>query len=527
MGITPATMLYFWGVFEGGIFVHKLFLALLSALSLVLTGCTAQKPSAVEVPTPPVTLTASNYYQSFTNNHAGFTLSYPTEMQADQSLAAVRTLLRSEQAEVEIFVERKTPAMTYINYSNAPILTGRDKVQVIRHSQGIQRGRAVHELWWQRPALREVTPDKTFYASIDIIVERSLTYTLLFQAKTLAELERIVPVMTHYFMPVPATGEAPAVVLPRAASRAATLSTEAAALLEKLATTSQQTWGLFEPSFPLYAAPLHRLESRLDYFFEYILLYSDFTSGMPGNRLMLTAKEGRIPVLTLQTFSPALGVTYSLTYDLLSGKHDEWLRQYARDVAKFGQPLLFRFNNEMNGDWCAYSAYWSSKDASLYIASYRYLYRLFAEEGANNVLWVWNPHDGSYPPFAWNDKLLYYPGDAYVDIVGLTGYNAGTYYPGEEWRGFREIYDPLYASYDALFPHKPLIITEFASNSVGGDKVAWIKEAMENLPRYPRISVAIWWNHADFHGIIPARRYWLDETPETLAAFKDGLRNFR
>ena len=75
--------------------------------------------------------------------------------------------------------------------------------------------------------------------------------------------------------------------------------------------------------------------------------------------------------------------------------------------------------------------------------------------------------------------------------------------------------------------HKPLIITEFASNSVGGDKVAWIKEAMENLPRYPRISVAIWWNHADFHGIIPARRYWLDETPETLAAFKNGLRNFR
>jgi len=514
-------------VFEGGIFVLKLLLVLLMLVSLLFAGCTVQKPSEVEVPLLPVTPTASNYYQILNNEHAGFTLKYPPEMQADQSLSAVRTLLRSERAEVEIFVERKTPAMTYINYSNAPILSGRDKVQVIRHTKGIQHGRAVHELWWQRPALSKVTPDMPFYASIDIIIERNLTYTLLFKAKTLTELQRIVPAMVHYFMPLPARGDAPTVVLPRAAGRAASLSTEAEALLKKLATTSRQTWGLFEPSFPGDPTDLHRLEDKLDYFFEYILLYSDFTSGMPGKRLAHTAKEGRIPVLTLQTFSPQLGVTYSLTYNLLSGKHDEWLRQYARDVAEFGRPLLFRFNNEMNGDWCAYSAYWSSKDASLYVDSYRYLYRIFAEEGADNVLWVWNPHDGSYPPFAWNDKLLYYPGDAYVDIVGLTGYNAGTYYPGEEWRGFREIYDPLYASYDALFPHKPLIITEFASNSVGGDKVAWIKEAMENLPRYPRISVAIWWNHADFHGIIPARRYWLDETPETLAAFKDGLRNFR
>lgn len=507
--------------------MRKLSLMLLMLVSLVFSGCTAQERRSANESPPPLTRPSSDSYRVLTNDHAGFTLKYPTEMQVDLSLAAVRTLLHSEAAEVEIFVERATPSQTYISYSNAPILSGRDKVQIIRHTKGIRHGREVHELWWRRPTLSKVAQDMPMYASVDIVVQPRLTYTLLFRAKTLAELERIVPAMVHYFVPIPAQGAAPAVILPRAANRAAPLTSVAEALQKELSNASRQTWGLFEPSFPLYADPLHRLENRLDYFFKYILLYSDFTSGMPGRRLALTAAEGRIPVLTLQTFSPQLGVTYSLTYDLLSGKHDEWLRQYARDVAKFGQPLLFRFNNEMNGDWCAYSAYWSSKDASLYVDSYRYLYHLFAEEGAHNVLWVWNPHDGSYPPFAWNDKLLYYPGDAYVDVIGLTGYNAGTYYPGEKWRGFREIYDPLYASYDALFPHKPFMITEFASNSVGGDKVAWIRDAMRYLPRYPRISVAIWWNHADFHGTIPARRYWLDETPETLAAFKEGLANFR
>jgi len=507
--------------------VYKVRLIPLLLVVFLLLGCAQPQPHAGQDLPPPIITSPADYYHVFTNDHAGFTLKYPTEMKPDLTLAAVRTLLYGEKATVEIFVERFTAAQTYINYSNAPLLTGRDKVQIIRQARSVQNSREVRELWWRRPDLSKVAHDRPYYASVDIVAARNLTYTLFFKAEELTELERIVPAMVHYFRPLPITGEAPPVVLPRAATRASALSPAAETLLAKLATPAKQTWGLFEPSFPLYAVPLHQLERQLDYFFEYILLYSDFTSGMPGKRLALTAQEGRIPVLTLQTFSPQLGVTYSLTYDLLSGKHDAWLRQYARDVAAFGQPLLFRFNNEMNGDWCAYSAYWSSKDASLYVDSYRYLYRIFAEEGANNVLWVWNPHDGSYPPFAWNDKLLYYPGDAYVDIVGLTGYNAGTYYPGEEWRGFREIYDPLYASYDALFPHKPFIITEFASNSVGGDKVAWINEAMRYMPRFPRISVAIWWNHADFHGTIPARRYWLNETPETLAAFKNGLRNFR
>ncbi len=507
--------------------MRNFILFVIVLVTLVFSGCAEPKKIAEPVRPPIVARPWSPDFHIFTNSEEGFTLKYPTEMVPDLGLAAVRTLLRSEKAKVQIFVERKTPASSYISYSNAPILSGGDPVRIIRRGVSTIHARTVHQLWWRRPSLAKVANDMPYYASVDIVLGPRLTYSLFFQAGELRELERIVPAMVHYFRPIPASGEAPTVVLPRAAQRAAALSPAAAELLNQLTNRNRQAWGLFEPSFPGDPSVLHRLEQRLDYFFRYILLYSDFSSGMPGARLAHTAKEGRIPVLTLQTFVPRLGGALPLTYDLLSGHYDAWLRQYARDVADFGQPVLFRFNNEMNGDWCVYSAYHSSKDAALYVAAYHYLYHLFAEEGASNVLWVWNPHDGSYPPFKWNDKLLYYPGDAYVDIVGLTGYNAGTYYPGEKWRGFREIYDPLYASYNALFPHKALMITEFASNSVGGDKVAWINEALSNMHRYPRISVAIWWNHADFHGTIPARRYWLDETPETLAAFKKGLDSFR
>ena len=42
---------------------------------------------------------------------------------------------------------------------------------------------------------------------------------------------------------------------------------------------------------------------------------------------------------------------------------------------------------------------------------------------------------------------MYYPGDEYVDIVGLTAYNTGNYYPGENWSTFDELYLEYYNTF--------------------------------------------------------------------------------
>src|SRR5262249_8172649 len=152
----------------------------------------------------------------------------------------------------------------------------------------------------------------------------------------------------------------------------------------------------------------------------------------------------------------------------------------------------------MNGDWCRYSAYWNSQDPDLFVAAWRHVFHIFAEEGASNALWVWNPHDRSFPPFRYNHPALYYPGDDYVDVIGFTGYNNGTYFQNETWRSFDEIYAQVYAEYVAMFPDKPFMITEFACSSYGGDKPAWIRDALRQLQRYPRIRIAVWWNWVDF-----------------------------
>lgn len=214
-----------------------------------------------------------------------------------------------------------------------------------------------------------------------------------------------------------------------------------------------------------------------------------------------------------------------MVYNILRGEHDDFLRNYAKTVSEFGHPVLFRLGNEMNGDWCPYSSYHTAKDTEVFKAFYRYIYSIFEEAKAENVIWVWNPNGKSFPDFQWNNAVMYYPGDEYVDVVGLTAYNTGTYYPGEKWDTFQSLYDPLYAEYMKLFGNKPMMITEFASSSVGGDKNQWIRDMFGHIGNYPNVKVAIWWDGCDWdvYGNV-ARPYFIDETPELLETFKEFLK---
>ena len=165
-------------------------------------------------------------------------------------------------------------------------------------------------------------------------------------------------------------------------------------------------------------------------------------------------------------------------------------------------------------------------DPEVFISVWRKIYEIFQEEGVDNCIWIFNPNDRNCPPNRWNDGANYYPGNEYVQMLGVTGYNNGTYYSqwAEEWREFDTIYDAVQSQYAAVFGEFPWIITEFASSSVGGDKAAWIEQMFRSIGNYPNIKIAVWFSSADYdsQGNV-ARPYWLDETPETVSAFREGL----
>ena len=467
----------------------------------------------------------------FVNQVDGYSISIPKEMKVvDMSLPGIRSVLEDEHRKIEIYKEifdNGLSGYTYVNYSNR-FLANRSDHRHVSRQQLNRNGRSLNVVQWSREKLENLKNDKNYYACVDIMEENAV-YTFFFKSDVpLDECGGYMDIIEefHTFTSMKQAGSAQFKHV-----QSKKWNSETTAAFEKyFSADSRLKWGVFEPSAPLHMENLQELEQKLDYEFPIILLYSQVREGYDpyyvGQALRNAYAHGKIVELTLQTSDAGEGKN-NMVYEILDGKHDEFLRAYAQDVVEFGHPVLFRPFNEMNGDWCTYSAYHTSRDTDIFKELYQYVYSIFEEAGADNVIWVWNPNEKSFPDFKWNNELMYYPGDKYVDVVGLTGYNTGTYYNGETWRSFQEIYDPLYQRAVALYD-KPLMITEFASSSVSLSKEQWVANMFSCIDNYPNIKVAIWWDGRDLdsQGNI-ARPYFIDETDELVTIFKENLGNYK
>ncbi len=510
--------------------------AFVAVLGLLLTS--APTPAAAASLSPPVAAPLGERGRATTQtvDHVdaavGFALPIPASWQVDRSLGPVRAVFTADGLRFEVTVDDFTgshvTAASVIGYGNSFARNRRDH-DVTVDRRLVWGGRDVHLLQWSRRSLAHVANDLRHNTSIEIVDNPKRVATILIRSRRPVSDPLALCVGFRFIArdlaAVPCWAQAPSTT---------PMNEETRALLAQwFSSSSPRRIGIFQPGAPDDMGPVQQLEGRVGASFPVLLRYCGLGKPFPLAALRNAAAAGRVVELTLQTVAgegvdanahagPATGQASTL-YDLLDGVFDPFLRQYARGLKQFGRPVFFRLNNEMNGDWCWYSAYHAGKDAALFVEAWRHVHRLFAQEGVDNAIWVWNPHDRSFPPFAWNHPLVYYPGDEFVDVIGLTGYNNGTGFKGEEWREFADIYRPLVRDCAAWFA-RPLMITEFAASSVGGDKPAWIKRMWTALAELPQVKVAVWWNSTDYDSSgRPARLYRLDENTQTLAAFREGL----
>jgi hypothetical protein len=100
-----------------------------------------------------------------------------------------------------------------------------------------------------------------------------------------------------------------------------------------------------------------------------------------------------------------------------AGAHDAQWRQLASTLVANGQPnAILRLGWEFNGDWFA----WSARSNPGTFASYfrRIVTTMRSVPGAGGLRFDWNPGIG--PAFV---PEAAYPGDAYVDVIGLDIYD--------------------------------------------------------------------------------------------------------
>jgi len=468
-------------------------------------------------------------YDVFTNYVHGYSLKVDPGMQVDMGYSGVCAVLENDHRRIEIYKDSLPSNVSqhaYINYSNRFIANTVDHRAEYETWQSVN-GRPVHIMQWSRQKLSRVKNDKNYYVSIEILSGTRDVYTIFVKSDAPFYLSGGYDYLIEDFKTF-----APTQAAWMRQSRAVNpedrgWNQETLDFFRQyFSPESPLKWGIFQPKAPDDFTQLNYLEKVMEYQFPILLNYTHIDNPYrhPNlkDRLENAYKNNKTLELTLQTPQTAEGAG-NMIYAILDGEYDEFLRNYAKTIKDFGHPVLFRLGNEMNGDWCPYSSYHTSKDTVIFKEFYRYIYSIFEEVGADNVIWIWNPNGKSFPDFAWNHEVMYYPGDEYVDIVGLTAYNTGTYYPGETWTEFADLYDPIYAMATELYS-QPLMITEFASSSIGGDKNQWIRNMFAHISSYPRIKVAVWWDGCDWdaNGNI-ARPYFIDETPQILQTFRELL----
>jgi hypothetical protein len=171
------------------------------------------------------------------------------------------------------------------------------------------------------------------------------------------------------------------------------------------------------------------------------------------------------------------------------GVYDVYLNKWAKDARDFNAPVYVRLGHEMNDP---YRYPWGPQNNKPedFIAAWVHVVTLFRKAGANNVVWIWSPHP-AYPGYE-----HYYPGNDYVDWIGIGTLNYGTVAPWSQWWSFDEIFGKCYAT---LSPYKkPMMISEFGTLEVGGDRGAWYKNALDSMPvKYPAVKSIIFFNNSN------------------------------
>jgi hypothetical protein len=165
---------------------------------------------------------------------------------------------------------------------------------------------------------------------------------------------------------------------------------------------------------------------------------------------------------------------------------DRYLRTFARDAHASGVPIFLRFASEMNGTWTAYSG-----ESRKFIKKWKLVHDVMEAE-APEVAMVWTVF--TFPEASIKQ---YYPGDLYVDWVGVNIYNV--MYHNNSIRQKADKEDPLKLLdyvYNSFSHKKPIQISEYGATHYSAtdnryhvdfakNKIARLYEFLPS--KYPRV----------------------------------------
>ncbi|WP_051617263.1 glycoside hydrolase family 26 protein [Desulfonatronovibrio hydrogenovorans] len=278
----------------------------------------------------------------------------------------------------------------------------------------------------------------------------------------------------------------------------------------------QVLFGLALEGLPTSASFFHELEMDMGLpvtFINFFLQWPEDPKqiNFPAQTFKDVHDFGAVPVLTWEPMYYEGMTEHMIPADeILRGRYDGYIEYFAGRIKDMGKPVIVRFAHEMNLSryhWGGTIEEYGPESPKRYAKLFRHVVEVFRQQGAENALFAFCPNNESVPSpkydahAYWNTAQNYYPGDDYVDILGMDGYNWGTTRTIDEhgwssrWLSFAEIFQDIFLELRQINPGKPLYVFETASVRQGGDWQAWVWEAFATAGQWELDGII--WFHAD------------------------------
>jgi hypothetical protein len=208
-----------------------------------------------------------------------------------------------------------------------------------------------------------------------------------------------------------------------------------------------------------------------------------------------------IPLLTWEPFGFETSSYASPVRSINEGCVDGEIHQWAKLLRKWlsrssDRKVVFRPAHEMNGTWYPWSTGHGTTPEE-YIRMWCRLFETFADAGVprERVDWMWciNVTTGTRV-----DPFEYFPGEQYVDWIGVDGYNFGDSQSWSSWQSPEAVFEQTLATVNAG-TNLPLAIPETGCSSAYNSerrpllKSQWIIDAFELFNEYG-VELVGWFN---------------------------------
>jgi cellulose synthase (UDP-forming) len=244
-------------------------------------------------------------------------------------------------------------------------------------------------------------------------------------------------------------------------------------------------WGVYDPD--------QLLQAREGFSLEHVFVsWAALDPEWLAEQLASIEQRNRIPLITVEPWADATqeATTGTLFDDILAGEYDPILETFAETVRDSGTHVFVRWGHEMENLIGRYP--WITRDHALFIKVYRHVVDELRSR-ADNIVFVWSPAGNRECP-------AYWPGDEYVDVVGLSI----LCFPDWERRQYgrtRSFEEMFSEKYDRVsrFGH-PVMIAEFGVAGSNGHQLAWLREAFAGLSDYPLLKSIVFYFSRDIDG---------------------------